>query len=235
LRQAVIWAACAWAAWAAAAAARAAWPKEPLFLWQYLPLCFTAGAGVAVLGARRPGVRAWSFVVLGLMAVLLLPALGGVELRPRLDLAPALFLSATLAVALLNYLPTPLGWAAAVVGGACAGELAVLAGWLPAGDWEAALLAVLAAAPWAGLAAARRRAAASEFDRTWRAFRDRYGLVWGLRVCDQFNRAAAHAGWPVVLRWSGLRPTAPGPAPDLRSPTAGLHALLKRFGPEESQ
>jgi hypothetical protein len=233
LRQAVVWAACAWAAWAASAAARAAWPQDH-FLWQYLPLCFTAGAGVAVLGARRPGVRAWNFVVLGLMAVLLLPALGGADPQPRLELAPVLFLSATLAVALINYLPTPSGWAAVIVGAACAGEVAVLAGWLQSGVWEAVLLVGLAVAPWAGLAASRRARGATEFDRAWRAFRDRYGLVWGLRVCDQFNRAAANARWPVVLRWDGLRAT-PGAAPDLRAPTAGLHALLKRFGPEERQ
>jgi len=232
LRQAVVWAACAWAAWVASAAARAAWPNDNLL--QCVPLSFTAGAGVFVLGARRPGVRAWNLVVLALIAVVLLPVLGGLG-----DvLATTLFLSAALAVVLINYLPTALGWAAVLAGGACAGEVGVLAGWWAAGLWEAGLLAGLATAPWvgvAGAAAARRRPAASEFDRTWRAFRDRYGLVWGLRVCDQFNRAAAHAGWPVVLRWSGLRPTAPGPAPDLRSPTAGLHALLKRFGPEESQ
>ena len=38
-----------------------------------------------------------------------------------------------------------------------------------------------------------------------------------------------------VLRWAGLRPTTPGANPDLRVPTVGLHALLKRFGPEERQ
>ena len=58
-------------------------------------------------------------MVLGLIAVVLLPVLGGMG-----DvLATTLFLSATLTVVLINYLPTPLGWAAVSVGAACAGEI----------------------------------------------------------------------------------------------------------------
>jgi hypothetical protein len=234
LRQAVVWAGLAWAAWVLSAATRAAFPNEDATLWRYLPPCVTGCAAVAVLGARRPGVRAWNFVVLGLLAMLLLPvftALG--ELRD-LELPPLLFLSAALAVGLINYLPTPLAATAIPVAAACAAEVVVLGRWAPGGLWEAVFLAFLAVGPWAGLAARRRRGAGTDFDRAWRAFRDRYGLVWGLRVCDQFNRAARHAGWPVSLRWGGLR-TPPGSAPDLKGPTAGLHALLKRFGPEEAQ
>jgi hypothetical protein len=45
---------------------------------RYLALCLTGCVGVAVLGARRPGVGAWDFVLLGLLAVLLLVAGGAV-------------------------------------------------------------------------------------------------------------------------------------------------------------
>jgi hypothetical protein len=62
-------------------------------------------------------------------------------------------------------------------------------------------------------------------------FRNRFGGLWALRVRDQFNRAAANAGWPVALRWGGLRSV----GYDDDAPLKGLRALLKRFGPEESQ
>jgi hypothetical protein len=236
LRQAVVWAGLAWAAWVLSAATRAAFPNEDAGLWRYLPPCVTGCAAVAVLGARRPGVRAWNFVVLGLLAVLLRPVFQGLGELREIDLASLIVLATALAVGLINYLPTPLAAAAVPAAAVCAAEVAGLLGAF-GGSWqpvEVAALALLAAAPWAGLAALRRRGGGTDFDRSWRDFRDRYGLVWGLRVCDQFNRAARHAGWPASLRWGGLR-TPPGAAPDLKGPTAGLHALLKRFGPEEAQ
>src|SRR5262249_29133988 len=78
--------------------------------------------------------------------------------------------------------------------------------------------------------------ARSEFDRLWRDFRNRYGFVWGQRLREQFNRSAANAGWPVVLRWQGLRLQ---PGTRQAEPTVQtvmivtLRALLKRFGPED--
>src|SRR5882672_3580671 len=70
LIHALNWAVAAWVAWGGlivvsegpgAATAR------------YLTLCLTSCAGIAVLGARRPIAGAWNFVLLGLLAVLLLP------------------------------------------------------------------------------------------------------------------------------------------------------------------
>jgi hypothetical protein len=92
----------------------------------------------------------------------------------------------------------------------------------------------LGLAPWAGWAAWRWQAPApAAIDRLWREFRDRYGLVWAQRLREQFNRAAANAGWPVELSWHGLKTNrGAGPiTPELQS--AGLEtlqALLKRFG-----
>ena len=71
------------------------------------------------------------------------------------------------------------------------------------------------------------------FDREWLLFRDRYGLLWGQRVREQFNQAARHAGWPVYLRWSGLRRTARDLALSAAEQEAivdTLRAALKRFG-----
>ena len=123
LRPALAWAAAAQAAWVATAV-----DPESLAL-PYLALCLSGCAGVAVLGARRPGAGAWNFVVGGLLAVLLLPVASGLG-TPRLEPAHLIFSGATLTVVLLNYLPTRPGVAAPLAGAAFALEssLARLAG-----------------------------------------------------------------------------------------------------------
>src|SRR5262245_19784624 len=60
------WAVAAWLAWCGNAAVAS-------FEMRYLAVCLTACAGIAVLGARRPGAIVWNAVVLGLFAVLLMP------------------------------------------------------------------------------------------------------------------------------------------------------------------
>ncbi len=72
LTHAVCWATTAWLAWGQALANGPAAPSG-LDFWRYLALCLTGAAGVAVLGARRPHVGAWNVVVVGLLAVFLLP------------------------------------------------------------------------------------------------------------------------------------------------------------------
>src|SRR5438067_382013 len=148
LRQAVLWGACAWAAWLAVPAAAALGRVAEGEFGRHLALCLTGCAGVAVLGARRPGVGAWNWVVCGLLAVLLLPAAEGLG-RPRPEPAHLIFLGATLAVGLVNYLPTRLGPAALLLAAGCGAELAFEAA--PrlrerAGDWaEATALLCVAA------------------------------------------------------------------------------------------
>src|SRR5437868_1505128 len=66
LAYAVGWAWLAWMAWGLALFAGG--PAAG-----HLALGLTGCAGVAVLGARRPGAGAWNFVVVGLLAVVLLP------------------------------------------------------------------------------------------------------------------------------------------------------------------
>lgn len=235
LAQAVVWAVAAWVAWGGSLYADAAWAETDADKVRYLASSLTGCAGVAVLGARRPGVGAWNFVLVGLLAVMLLPFAESFVTVGELHLVGprTLFLGATLAVIVLNYLPTRLGVAAALLACGSASALAALTrtrlspGWLWAGH------CLVAAAPWAAFQALRGRPPAmSEFDRLWLDFRDRFGLLWGQRVREQFNRAAANAGWPVVLRWQGLRLTAgsdvPGPETQEQI-VAALRALLKRF------
>jgi hypothetical protein len=241
LLQAVYWAAAAWAVWGVTMLRLAVPPQEGAAPLRYLALCLTGCAFVAVLGARRPGVLAWNFVVAGLLAVLLLPVAYGLG-RPSLHWVNALSLAATLAAGVLNYLPTRLLPAALTLGLGCALELPR---WLPAetggAEWaEQALpvgLLLVALTPWVALVAVvSGPLPAAEFDRLWVGFRDRFGLLWALRVREQFNRAAANAGWPVVLRWRGLR-LLPGTkladVADQKQVVDTLAALLKRFGPAE--
>jgi hypothetical protein len=224
LWQPLWWALAAWSAWVGAACVRALWPGAEERLVVYGALCLTGCAGIAVLGARRPGAAAWNFVVFGLLTVLFLPILNGMG-ELRLEPAHEIFLAVTLLVPVLNYLPTRLGPSAVLTAAGCGGEMMRLLGWNFPG-WGLLLLAL---APWTAWISLAMRRAPTEFNRLWLAYRDRFGFVWGQRMREQFNRAAHHAGWPVVLRWSGLHGTADDPA----ALVATLRAVLKRFGPEE--
>src|SRR5206468_741509 len=93
--------------------------------------------------------------LLGLLAVMLLPVAESVLAGGDLHLVGprTLFLVATLAVVFLNYLPTRLGLAAALLAAGCALALATLSGsdWLGGQrpKWLFASHCLLAAAPWA--------------------------------------------------------------------------------------
>jgi hypothetical protein len=238
LFQAVHWAGAAWLAWGIAVGGADLFSETGLHVARYVALCLTSCAGVAVFGARRPGIGAWNFVLLGLLAVMLLPLAEGALARGALHLEGprTIFLAATLAVIVINYLPTRLGPAALLLGGGGTLQLLALAGSLPSSR-EPALEVVsgvaLAFVPWAAWERLRARPpAASEFDRIWLDFRDRFGLVWSQRLREQFNNSANHAGWPVILRWQGLR-IVPGVevvgAAEQEAMLTALQALLKRF------
>jgi hypothetical protein len=217
LRPALVWAGCAWAAWVVAG-----WVEGAL--WAYLALCLSGCAGVAVLGARRPGVTAWNFVVAGLLAVLLRPLLEGLG-ELKLGTAHLLFLGGALAVPVLNYLPTRL--APAALG--CAIAWGIEIAWLSGADVPEVVRMVgrglLVAAPWLGLALLSWRAAPrNETEAVWLGFRDRFGGLWALRVREQFHRAAENAGPGGQLAWNGSAP---------EGSLETLRALLKRFGLEE--
>jgi hypothetical protein len=229
LMHALVWVGFAWAAWLWWAVEGALGSDEAPVV-RYGALCLTGCAGMAVLGARRPGASAWSFVVLGLLAVLLRPLLEGLG-ELRLQAPHLLFLALPLVVPVVNYLPTRLGPAALLLGVGCALELARLAGM--ARDSSVGPLLV-ALTPWLAWAVLRRgrRAAPGPFDSLWLGFRDRFGLVWAQRVREQFNRAAANADWPVVLSWKGLRTAEGKQVQETPEQMAALRALLKRFSLE---
>jgi hypothetical protein len=218
LRPALAWAAAAMLTWGVSALDTAT-PR-----WPYVALCLSGCAGVAVLGARRPGGGAWNFVVGGLLVVFLMPVATGLG-TPRLETAHLVFLGATLGVVLLNHLPTRLGLAVPFLAIPFGLEMARLGGLSVAAGLQCLGRALLALAPWVAWAAVRRVGPLGETNRLWLGFRDRYGFLWAERVREQFNRSAAHSGQTVYLSWSGLRPA--GPRDDHSADT--LRALLRRF------
>jgi hypothetical protein len=234
LLHAVNWALAAWVAWGGAMMTALNSPTaQPEPVAAYVALCLTGCTGVAVLGARRPGAAAWNFVVLGLLAVMLLPLAEHALLQtPILDPVRAAFLGAVIAMGALNYLPTGLAGPAFLTWCACLVHLGMMIEQLNPGTAHWAWL-FLGLAPWSGvihrLSEIRGQ---SEFDRIWLRFRDRFGFVWSQRVREQFNRSAANSGWPVILGWGGLRLIPGAESPDARAQTAivaTLQVLLKRF------
>jgi hypothetical protein len=118
---------------------------------RYCALCLTGCAGIAVLGARRPHVFAWNFVVLGLFAVMAWPLAESLIIGTApTDPLRIFFVTATVAVGILNYLPTRLAPAAVLLAIACAGEAVLLfaPGWLLGDVAPMIAAALLAAVPW---------------------------------------------------------------------------------------
>jgi hypothetical protein len=223
------WAAAAWLAWGLTLLDMSRGHPNPGTI---LALSLTGGAGVAVLGARQPIVTAWNFVVLGLLAVMLLPVAEMTLLGARsLDWLRRGFLIVTLAIAIINYIPTRFGLAAFVLGLGCAGELiGVLAPEpLPLGGDEHLIRLCWLTTPWLALVRLPTEKGADELDSLWRSFRDGWGLVWGQRVREQFNRSAANAHWHVKLTWFGFAMQGQIDAEKRTAVRATFVALLTRF------
>jgi hypothetical protein len=233
LRDAILWAAGAWISWGFALANPANDDAG------YLALCFTGCAGVAVLGARRPQIFAWNFVVLGLAGVMTLPLLEGLVIQVHsFNLERKIFLAGILTVALGNYLGTRFGAAAVAAGIACSAVYVRITytadGLNPfrsdVVSGGAAL--VLGLAPWLAWRA-RSPAARDPLETEWFAFRDRFGFVWGSRVRDQFNAAMKNAGLPISLGWRGRQPADFPDARMIEESVVIFKALAKRFAFEE--
>jgi len=242
LTHALVWAVAAWLAWTAVVLLDQVGVPSVLTPARYLGLCLVGCAGSAVLGARRPGVVAWNFVVLGLLAVLLLFLAEGVVVGGELQLGPVrtTFLAVTLAIGIANYVPTRMAPAALLAGLGCGWQLWELVrhaggNHAPFLDQAYADLLILCAPPAAAACALLPGKGGTETDRLWRSFRDCFGMIWGLRLREQFNRAAANAALPVELGWGGLRAVPTAQQTDTNDRDAALtilRALLKRFGPE---
>ncbi len=226
LLHALAWAAAAWMAWILAAA-------MTMVVWRYAALCLTGCAGVAVLGARRPGAAAWNAVVLGLLAVLLLPLGRQIFSNAGLQIDPILlgFLAVALAVSLINYIPTRGGIGAVAMLISCLILLHRIDAEL--GDLERILaFGLTAAAPWFAAIPIVFRRRGYDADARWLDFRDRFGVVWAARLREQFNRAAENSQLKVELGWRSLRrlDSLPLSEGDRSANEELLAALMQRFG-----
>jgi hypothetical protein len=225
LISAYVWAVAAWLAWGGNAVSGS-------FETRYLSVCLTACAGIAVLGARRPGAIAWNAVVLGLLAVLLMPLIQRLLVSADLPIDPISlwFLGIAVFVGLVNYLPTLRGLGALAMLVACLLDVQRLDS--DQGEWERNwIMGLAAAAPWLAAIPLWLRGRGGAGDRAWGDFRDRFGVVWAARLRDQFNRAAEHAGLSLQLGWRGLH-RIDRATPSLADHAAGrelLAALMSRF------
>jgi len=187
----------------------------------YLMTLAVLAALISVLNARTPGGGAWAILMALLVVVFLIPWLeagvprgGGGALalgRLRLENPWTLFFGLLVLAGVTNFLPTRFGpasvWLAAGFGVAYLG----LTGWPEAKEARGV---VWSAVPWlfseAACAAARteRRGVngpgRGRLENLWFWFRDHWGVVWGLRVMERFNRTAEAQGWTLRLTWQGL-------------------------------
>ncbi len=189
--------------------------EQPLAPLVYLFLVLCCGVLVAPLGAKEPGAGAWNFVVLGLLAVLAMPILE----QPwhavvwSVDGPRSLFLLLIIIVGSLNYLPTCYGWSTFLV----AGTMSLILHQLQSDGYKlehhgflTIVFVGISAAIWMANGLSRTRStnrAANPYDanlsQTWQDFRNRFGMVWGLRVMEQFNRSAANQKLSIQLGWFG--------------------------------
>jgi hypothetical protein len=234
LRHAILWTITAWAGWGVVLLEQIF--PTPTFSASitYLALCLSSCAGMAVLGARRPGAGAWNFVVCGLLAVLLLPIAEGFgEVHPTL----LWFLGATLLIIPVNYGLTRLGVPALMLSLALVMPMLFLFGTDSTQGrlWEIVSMSwplMMSLSPWIAWALVSWQSRShTEFDRVWVSFRNSFGMIWALRIRDQFNRSAANSGQVYCLRWSGLQSRGLSQSPESPAPQAlvTLRALLRRF------
>ncbi len=204
---------------------------------------------IAVLGARRPTSRVWTwFVVLPLVLVFtwpLIPVLshsGGPDafslegpvvvgyvlvlimgagnyLGLRFSLSAVLWIAGLLLV-VLPLCPATAHWVLAPQTGRAGGTLClVAAGWLA--DRQ--------------VAGRSRHESLPAFDRVWGDFRDLFGIVWARRVQERFNDDARRQGLAVRLGMQGLEdvaghmPAAGFDAASLAAAEASLRWLLQKF------
>lgn len=227
LRPTIAWSAAAWFAWGFALAT----PSSEEF--GYIALCLTGCAGVAVLGARRPHVLAWNFVVLGLLCVMILPLFEALVIRAHsYNVERKVFLAAILLVTAVNYLPTRFAMAAGLAMVGCTAAYAkvtmprMVEEWLVIVDWIE--LVAIALVPWAAFIA-RRPAATDPLNEAWFEFRDRFGFVWASRIREQYSAAVKAVELPIRLEWNGFHLDVDATETQRADSLALFRAVTKRF------
>lgn len=248
-----VWAVITWLAWGGAVLASASGSLSSgcIDLAWYGAAVAMLVPPIAVLGARRPIHRVWTwFVLLPLVLVFAWPALSafGEGNSPAVWNLEEPMLVGFCLVAVMgagNYIglrfTVPalfwLGALALLVGPLCPGT----ARWFPpteiARGWAAALVSSSA---WLSAWLAGRRAittgATGRFSlaRVWLDFRDLFGIVWARRVQERFNDEMQRRNLPVRLAIEGLEGSAGASlasvsAADRLSADSFLRWLLQKF------
>jgi hypothetical protein len=196
---------------------------------------------IAVLGARRPGVRVWNwFVVLPLAAVLLWPAalswLPRGPARPSLEAPSLVGFGLAMTMGLGNYLGTRHTVSAILT---AISEFLLLRTFSVAASSETAFFRAIAALGLACAAIAALRPIMppppdqSPWDNLWTDFRNAFGIVWANRLAERVNAQAAKEGWTVRLGPRGFVPIRSGESVDTSRHEAEIdHTmrwLLRRF------
>jgi hypothetical protein len=202
---------------------------------------------IAVLGAQRPGVRVWnSFILVPLMFVLGWPALtvwfGGYPLAPlQIETPTAVGIAIVALMGLGNYLLIPRWTLSALFYGAAIAFIV-----LPLttfGDidprWHLAAYPSLGLSALAGWLTSRKpQTHPDPLDQMWSDFRDRFGLVWAVRIKERVNATAQKERWCWVLEMQGFRKVdVEGALSELETRTRADHTLrwlLRRFVDEQS-
>lgn len=180
---------------------------------------------IALLGAKRPQHKAWTWIVVSAVIVLALPAIESWLYRSPTPLGLSLIREilpwSVIAIGTVNYLGTANYWRGLLAGVGL--TLMTLQGSPDASDvsqpfwevgrvWIPPLLFCLAALP--PRSSSRRSGAspnglggfAGGANHTWRRFQNWYGLAWSLFVLDKLNRSHLGTegdGERMVWGWNG--------------------------------
>lgn len=185
--------------------------------FNYLSLTLWLTPMVAVLGAKRPGVRFWNvFVLVPMLLMLNWPAFSAeadVLLNSTLDLeAPALMgFFVVLLMVMGNYFGTIFTFPALLLCCTLAFALCDFSESLPnlisSELLERAIVSLLLAASlfWSKQILNREAKQRHGFDRVWLDFRDWFGILWTRRVMDRLNQTAEKEHWNARLTLEGLQ------------------------------
>lgn len=212
-------------------------PGTSDFLWYGVSVVSLCPA-VAVLGAKRPGSRAWNyFVLLPLLLVLGMPAIQSWNSsdNPQLHIETPWLIGHGLVIVMGigNYLGTRFTGAALLLATALVLLLASFRFGLKADGFRVMAAISISAAVWTARSAARRTLHPAGFDRVWNDFRDHFGIVWARRIQDRLNDTAKKEAWPCRLELHGFHWDEPvDPAARQKAEGQIEHALrwiLRRF------
>lgn len=212
------------------------WPDRLADYGWYLTSILLLCPPMAVLGARRPGVRVWTwFILVPMIAVLSWPVwtvlLQGSEWRGlALETPTVLGFGLVLIMGVGNYLGTRY-WPSAVLYfmgtfmlfSSCTGW-----NWVPDADWCRRWgVWLLIAAAFPGRRSAEK---AHPANRVWNDFRNSFGMVWGLRMVERINALAVQEGWTIRLNYAGFPENEAGKLSSNETEvTAASRWLFRRF------